>query len=72
MSTDIKSDGEMTTYRMADGSQVYGEYSFVTDLEFFDESDEPVELVKETWILRFREHVRYHSPLCQSFLEDDE
>jgi hypothetical protein len=40
-----------TTYRMANGDLIYGEYSYVGDLEFFEDSDEPTELVKETWVL---------------------
>lgn len=39
-----------TTYRMADGSDIYGEYAWVTDTEFFEESDR-CEVVKETWKL---------------------
>lgn len=39
----------MTTYRMADGSEVYGEFSIVLDEEYFTEGDEKVEVVKEVW-----------------------
>jgi hypothetical protein len=38
------------TYRMEDGSDIYGEYAWVTDTEFFEESDE-CRVIKETWRL---------------------
>lgn len=52
----------MTTYRMADGSQIFGEYSFVTETEFFDDSSEPTELIKETWTLWSSEAVTHIPP----------
>lgn len=43
------------TYRNADREPICGEYSFVTDLDYwFDDIDEPVELVEEVWDLRVR------------------
>jgi hypothetical protein len=38
-------------YREADGSLIYGEFSFVTDLEWWDERDREVKLVRQTWQL---------------------
>lgn len=57
---------EMTTYRMADGSLVWGEYAFVHDPEFFEDGD-LVEVVVETWE-RVGRRVEMHgpSPLCES------
>ncbi len=50
----------MTTYRMADGLPILGEYDHVTDLgEWFDPAniDEPVELIHEEWALLSRETI---------------
>ena len=38
-----------TTYKRADGETVGDDYGWVTDLEFFEADEEPVELVVETW-----------------------
>jgi hypothetical protein len=40
-----------TTYRLADGELIFGEYSFVTDPDFFDDCDERIEVIKEVWQL---------------------
>lgn len=37
------------TYRRADLEQIADEYGWVTDLEYFEFDDEPVELIEETW-----------------------
>jgi hypothetical protein len=39
----------LVTYKQADGGLIFGEFSFVTELEFFDDADKPIEVVKETW-----------------------
>lgn len=43
------------TFRMADGTQVMGEYAWVGDVEFFEDmeydADEPFDVIKETWKL---------------------
>jgi len=49
----------MTTYRREDGEYICGEYSFVTELEWFEDDDESTELVKETWVLVSSEHLTY-------------
>lgn len=52
----------MVTYRMADGSLVCGEYSFVTETEYFTECegpDEPFDVIEERWELVTRRTVRY-------------
>lgn len=36
------------TYRMADGDPV-ADWGWVTGLEHFEDDDEPVELIEETW-----------------------
>jgi len=43
-------DVTMTTYKQADGEPVGGEYSFVTDLDHFDECWRPVEVVEQVWV----------------------
>jgi len=55
---------EMTCYRMADGSLIWGEYATVEDIEFFEGDSEPTELVVEKWTLASRETVTYHPPAC--------
>lgn len=56
----------MTTYRMADDSLVYGEYSFVLNEEYFTEGREPVEVIREVWQLVSEEAVTFN------VTEDDE
>jgi hypothetical protein len=48
-----------TTYRIANGALIYGEYDYVEDLEYFDGADESCELVKETWVLVSSEIIFY-------------
>lgn len=54
------------TYRMEDGSDIYGEFAFVTDPEFFDDTDDECRVVKETWKLVTSEVVIFNED------EDDE
>jgi len=54
-----------TTYRLADGSMIYGEYSYVDGLDGWWDDDEPVELVKEIWTLVSSERFTYEPPLVQ-------
>lgn len=62
-------DNTWTTYRMADGSLVFGEYAWVENEEFFEELDEPVKVVKETWVLQKTEMVVFEPPW---WVEDDD
>lgn len=48
-----------TTYRMEDGSSICGEYAWVENEEFFEDIDEPVRVVKETWVLQSTEVVTF-------------
>lgn len=61
---------EWTTYEMADGSLVCGEYAFVTELEFFDDNPEPTELVKAVWVLRSVEPYVVLPPGWEEFQAD--
>src|SRR5688500_2079982 len=38
-----------TTYRRADGDLIQGDYGWVAHIEFFEDLDAPVDIVKETW-----------------------
>lgn len=38
-----------TTYKRADGEQLGDVFGWVTDLDHFDDEDEPVLLIEETW-----------------------
>lgn len=62
---------EWVTYRLADGSLIWGEYAFVTETEFFEDLDYPVDVIKETWVLQDSETVNF-APLWWSDEEDDE
>jgi len=54
----------MTTYKLKSGDPVYGEYSWVTTLDYFDEDDEPNDLIEEVWeCVSFREF-KYPTPKC--------
>ena len=57
------------TYEMADGSLIYGEFSTVTDLEFFDDRDEEVRLVKNTYLHLSSDDLVLEDP---NPIEDDE
>lgn len=50
-------DKEWTTYKIANGDLVWGEYEWVSDLNFFEEVDEPATLLKETWVCVGREEI---------------
>lgn len=56
-------------YSMADGSQVCGEYEFVTDTEWWDDRDEEVRLIKRTYRLIAEEEVVLPDPFP---IEDDD
>lgn len=68
---DQMANDSFTTYRMADGSLIYGEFTFVTESEFFDGIDIPTEVVKETWSLVSRETVTF-TPYGWSEEDDDD
>ena len=52
-----------TTYSMADGSEIYGEYSFVTETDgWFDDRDEEIRLIKRTYLLVSEEEVVLPDP----------
>jgi hypothetical protein len=59
------------TYSMADGSQVWGEYSFVTDTDgWFDDRDTEVRLIKRTYRLVSEEEIVLPDP-CPPIEDDD-
>lgn len=66
--TNLNEPTTMTVYRRADGERIWGEYAYVHDLEFFENEDEPVKLIKELWILGGRRRYTYRPP----HLHDDE
>ena len=47
----------MTTYKRVDGELICGEFGFVGELEWFEDDDEPTELIKEVWIRQSIENV---------------
>lgn len=47
----------MTTYRMKDGTAV-DNFGWVSTLDWFDDYDKPVELIKEVWVRRSVEELR--------------
>lgn len=50
-------------YSMADPTElVFGEYEFVTDLDFFDDRDEEVRLIKRTYRLISEEEIVLPDP----------
>ena len=78
--TEMREDGPWTaldlaehplfvTYQMADGSQVAGEYAFVTDTEWFEERDEEIRVIKKTYYLVHEEEVVFPDPYP---IEDEE
>lgn len=59
---------EMTTYRMADGSYVYGDYERVGDTEWFEEDAYygAVEVVRDVWVLKESTALTFHPEECPS------
>ena len=47
----------MTTYEMANGDDIYGEYRFVCELEYLEGSDEPTDIIKKVWRLESEEAI---------------
>jgi len=68
----FKREGEFIVYAMEDGSLVYGEFSFVTDLEFFDDRDYEIRLVKRVYALVSEETIVLEDPYPIEDEEDDE
>lgn len=56
----------MTTYKMADGTEVFGEFSWVDGPEWFDDSEEPTEVIKEVWVLESTETVTFGPVVCSA------
>lgn len=53
------SDKIWTTYRMEDGSQIWGDFAWVEHEEFFEGVTEPTHVIKETWTLAESERVTF-------------
>ena len=55
-----------TTYRRADGELIWGEYSYVHDLEFFEDEQhcDGVDLIKEVWVLQETTPFNLHPDEC--------
>lgn len=47
---------ELVTYKRTDGEPI-GEFVWVVGLEWFEDDDEPTDLIKETWVLASREEI---------------
>ena len=60
----------MITYRLASGDLIYGQYGWVTDSDYFDDVDWPLEVVRETWQRMDSEPVTFEPPGWKA--DDDE
>ena len=60
------------TFQQADGEKVYGEYGWVTDLGYFDDRDDDIDLIRKKWLLLEVEQVTLPSPYSPSLDELDE
>lgn len=65
----IESMPSEVRYKMADGTLVGCEFTYVGELEFFDDADEPVELIRETIVLVQSERYTHVSQSAQSYLD---
>lgn len=57
----------MTTYKRADGEDVWGEYGWVVNLEFFEDEaadHEGVKIVREVWTRTEVEEIHLHPDEC--------
>jgi hypothetical protein len=55
---DLNNPSTLIVYRRADGELILGQ-EFVTDLAYFAERLQPIELIKELWILGARRKYTY-------------
>jgi hypothetical protein len=60
--SDAPQSDDFTVYEMADGSLIWGEYQFATDLDGFEERDEEVRLIKRTYRLISEEEIVLPDP----------
>jgi len=65
-------DEPFITYEMADGTDIYGEFQFVTDLAFFDDRSDDIRLTKRTYQLVSEEEILLVSPYGHREDDDDE
>ena len=42
-------DYDLTTYKRADGEMIADEFGWVADIDYFEDLDEPIKLVREDW-----------------------
>lgn len=55
----------MTTFRLADGRMICGAFTFVNDLDYFDDEDwytGPVEVIEEVWTLTSTRRLKVGGP----------
>lgn len=48
---DAKPGDESYVYRRADNEPIYGEYGWVTDLDYFEDEDDDIRLKRQRWQL---------------------
>jgi hypothetical protein len=60
------------TWKMADGSEVCGEYGWTTSTDCFDDRDEEVKLIRQRWLLIEEEEEVLPSPYTDDEPEDDD
>lgn len=65
-------DDPFIIYSMEDGTDIYGEYTFTTGLEWFDDRDEEVRLIKRTYKLVSEEVLVLPDPYPIEEDEDDD
>ena len=53
----MTAEQRMTTYRNADGEPVAGEYEWVTEMDWWEESDidQPCDVLKQEWVCQSTE-----------------
>lgn len=51
-----------TTYELADGDLIMGEFGWVTDTDFFDDLDDQVEVIRREWKLVKVDRVMFGPP----------
>lgn len=59
-----------TTYKMANGEPVAGEYGWVSDTEFFEDAldwgGDSVEVIREVWTRQSMTPITFHPETCAS------
>jgi hypothetical protein len=62
----------LTTFKRDDKELIYDEFGWVTDLDYFDDEDEPIQLIEEVWERRSTRRIVVLPAVYSCKVEDQE